>query len=53
MSKLLEGIAQNDFIIVGRAGIDFFTDPGIALEDAKRMTVDLGGSSANIGAGIC
>lgn len=53
MSKLLEGIAQNNFIIVGRAGIDFFTDPGIALEDAKRMTVDLGGSSANIGAGIC
>ncbi len=53
MSKFLDGIAQNDFIIVGRAGIDFFTDPGIALEDAERMTVDLGGSSANIGAGIC
>ncbi len=53
MSKLLNGIARNNFIIVGRAGIDFFTDPGISLEDAERMTVDLGGSSANIGAGIC
>ena len=30
MSKLLEGIAQNKFIIVGRAGIDFFTDAGCA-----------------------
>ncbi len=53
MSKLLNGIAENNFIIVGRAGIDFFTDPGISLEEAERMTVDLGGSSANIGAGIC
>ncbi|MYA87536.1 MAG: 5-dehydro-2-deoxygluconokinase [Boseongicola sp. SB0662_bin_57] len=53
MAALLEGIRQNNFIIVGRAGIDFFTDAGIRLEDAERMTVDLGGSSANIGAGIC
>lgn len=53
MSALLDGIAQNNFIIVGRAGIDFFTDPGIKIEDAERVTVDLGGSSANIGAGIC
>ena len=50
---LLDGIRKNNFIIVGRAGIDFFTDAGIALEDAERLTVDLGGSSANIGAGIC
>jgi 5-dehydro-2-deoxygluconokinase len=53
MTKLLDGIARNSFIIVGRAGIDFFTDPGVTLEDSERMTVDLGGSSANIGAGIC
>ena len=50
---LIDGIKQNNFIIVGRAGIDFFTDAGVALEEAERMTVDLGGSSANIGAGIC
>lgn len=53
MSRLIDGIKQNDFIIVGRAGIDFFTDPGVTVEDAERVTVDLGGSSANIGAGIC
>ncbi|MDE0521133.1 MAG: PfkB family carbohydrate kinase [Boseongicola sp.] len=53
MADLLDGIRQNNFIILGRAGIDFFTDAGIRLEDAGRMTVDLGGSSANIGAGIC
>lgn len=53
MVDLLDGIRQNNFIIVGRAGIDFFTDAGIQLEHAERMTVDLGGSSANIGAGIC
>lgn len=53
MTGLIEGIEKNNFIIVGRAGIDFFTDAGVAVEDAERMTVDLGGSSANIGAGIC
>ena len=53
MNKLLEGIAQNNFIIVGRAGIDFFTDAGVNIEDVETATVDLGGSAANIGAGIC
>ncbi|MCH2077574.1 MAG: PfkB family carbohydrate kinase [Rhodobacteraceae bacterium] len=50
---LRDGIKQNNFIIVGRAGIDFFTDAGVAAEDADRVTVGLGGSSANIAAGIC
>ncbi len=53
MSDLFEGIKQNNFIVVGRAGIDFFTDAGVAAEDADRVTVGLGGSSANIAAGIC
>ena len=53
MTKLFDGIRTNNFIIVGRAGIDFFTDPGVAAEDADRVTVGLGGSSANISAGIC
>ena len=53
MSRLLEGIAENNFIIVGRAGIDFFTDAGVIIEDVETATVDLGGSAANIGAGIC
>ena len=53
MSDLLAGIAQNNFLVVGRAGIDFFTDPGVALEEAERVSVDLGGSAANTAAGIC
>ena len=53
MSVLLDGIRANNFVIVGRAGIDLFTDPGVATEDAETVTVGLGGSSANIAAGIC
>lgn len=53
MSALLEGIAQNNFIFVGRAGIDFFTDAGVRVEDCERVSVDLGGSAANTAAGIC
>lgn len=53
MSVLLDGIRANNFVIVGRAGIDFFTDAGVRAEDAERVSVDLGGSAANIGAGIC
>jgi len=53
MSNLIEGIKQNNFLVIGRAGIDFFTDAGVAVEDAERVYVGLGGSSANIAAGIC
>ena len=51
--NLIDGIKQNNFVIVGRAGIDFFTDPGVAAEDAERVSVGLGGSAANTAAGIC
>ncbi len=53
MSKLRDGIKANTFVVVGRAGIDLYTDPGVATEDAETVTVGLGGSSANIAAGIC
>ena len=53
MKRVLDGIGAANFVIVGRAGIDFFTPPGVRVEDAETMHVDLGGSSANIGAGIC
>lgn len=53
MSALVDGIRANNFVVVGRAGIDLFTDPGVATEDAETVTVGLGGSSANIAAGIC
>jgi len=50
---LLDAIAKNNFVIVGRAGIDFYTDAGVRAEDADTVSVGLGGSAANIGAGIC
>lgn len=50
---LLDAIAQNNFVVVGRAGIDFYTDAGVRAEDAERVSVGLGGSAANIAAGIC
>jgi len=50
---LINGIKANNFIIVGRVGMDLFTQPGGATEDAEEMMVGMGGSSANIGAGIC
>lgn len=54
MSALLNGIRQNTFVIVGRAGMDLFPDPpGTATEDGLVFHAGLGGSSANIAAGIC
>lgn len=41
------------FLIIGRAGMDFYADPpGTRLEEATRFTTALGGSSANIAAGL-
>ncbi|MBU2994590.1 5-dehydro-2-deoxygluconokinase [Octadecabacter sp. 1_MG-2023] len=53
MSSLLKGIKANNFVIVGRAGMDFFTPAGTATEDAETFHAGLGGSSANTAAGIC
>ncbi len=54
MDALLAGIKANNFVVIGRAGMDLFADPpGTATEDAEVMHVGLGGSSANIAAGIC
>lgn len=50
---VMDGIRRNNFLIVGRAGFDAFTDPGVSLEDSERLTIDLGGSAANIGVGLC
>ena len=46
------GIRQNRFVVVGRVGMDLFPAPGVATEDAETFTADMGGSSANIAAGI-
>lgn len=54
MSTLINGIKDNNFVIIGRAGMDFFADPpGTKTEDSTVFRAGLGGSSANIGAGIC
>ncbi len=54
MQRVIDGIARNDFVVLGRAGIDLFADPiGVKSEDADMFNADLGGSSANIAAGLC
>ena len=52
-SQLFDGIKKNNFLVIGRAGIDFYTDPGVSTEDAEKMHVSLGGSAANTAVGIC
>lgn len=49
-----EGIAKKNFIVVGRVGMDLTPDPaGTRTKDASSMMVAMGGSSANIAAGLC
>lgn len=51
---LIEGIAQRNFAVFGRAGMDMFADPvGVKSEEAEVFRSGLGGSSANIAAGLC
>lgn len=51
---LIDGIKQNNFLLIGRAGMDFCPDPpGTKTRDASVFTADLGGSAANTAAGIC
>lgn len=48
-------LLSNDkpFLIIGRAGMDFYADPpGTRTEEAKQFVSHLGGSSANIAVGL-
>ena len=46
-------IRRSRFLVVGRAGMDFYADPpGTRLEEAKVFSATLGGSAANAAAGI-
>ena len=50
--RAFDGIRANHFVVVGRVGMDLFPAPGVATEDAESFTADMGGSSANIAAGL-
>ncbi|MGJ8585395.1 MAG: 5-dehydro-2-deoxygluconokinase [Marinosulfonomonas sp.] len=53
MTDLLNAFAQKNFVIIGRAGIDFYADPpGVKTEHATQFVSALGGSSANIGVAL-
>ena len=48
-NNLLTKIKENNFLIIGRAGIDIYPDPpGTKTENATHFVTHLGGSSANI-----
>ena len=54
MRALMDGIRKGRFAVFGRAGMDMFADPrGTKAELAETFRADLGGSSANICAGLC
>ena len=53
LDTILDNIQQNNFLIIGRAGIDIYPDPpGTKTENAKKFVTHLGGSSANIGVAL-
>ncbi len=49
---LINGIKANNFVVVGRVGMDLFTHAGDGIEETTDLMVGMGGSSANIAAGI-
>ena len=47
--NFLTKIKENNFLIIGRAGVDIYPDPpGTKIENATHFITHLGGSSANI-----
>ncbi|MGH1445293.1 MAG: 5-dehydro-2-deoxygluconokinase [Cognatishimia sp.] len=50
---ILDGIKSRNFLVIGRVGMDLSPDPaGTSTQDATTMMVAMGGSSANIAAGL-
>ena len=50
----LDGITKKTFLVIGRVGMDLTPTPAnTRTEDATQMMVAMGGSSANIAAGLC
>lgn len=51
--QVLDGIKQKKFLVIGRVGMDLSPEPaGTGIEEAASMMVAMGGSSANIAAGL-
>lgn len=51
---LQNALAQRNFLVIGRVGMDLCPTPaGTRTRDATAMMVAMGGSSANISAGLC
>lgn len=51
--NVIEGIRARNFLVIGRVGMDLSPDPaGTRTRDATSMMVAMGGSSANIAAGL-
>ena len=49
-----EDLKDKNFLVIGRVGMDLCPDPpGTATQDATSMIATMGGSSANIAAGLC
>ena len=47
---LISKIKNNNFLLIGRAGVDIYPDPpGTKTENAEKYVTHLGGSSANMG----
>ena len=50
---ILDGIKERNFLVIGRVGMDLCPDPaGTSTRDATHMVVGMGGSSANMAAGL-
>jgi 5-dehydro-2-deoxygluconokinase len=51
--NVMNGIKARNFLVIGRVGMDLSPDPaGARTRDARSMMVAMGGSSANIAAGL-
>ena len=49
LTSTLQKIQENNFLVIGRAGVDIYPDPpGTKTELASKFVIHLGGSSANI-----
>ena len=47
---LISKIQKNNFLLIGRAGVDIYPDPpGTKTENTNKYVTHLGGSSANMG----